>query len=202
MMSCDPRGLRAEALACRRGGRTVFTGLSFSVAPGEALVVAGPNGAGKSSLLKVLAGVLPAAAGNVHRPGAMAYLGHDNALKPILTVADNLQFWAALAGAGAAEADARALAAAEMTGVDPLWDVPVRLLSAGQKRRVALARVLASSAPVWLLDEPTVGLDAASVERLGPALARHQAEGGIIVATSHTPLPLAEPRVLPMGGRA
>lgn len=202
MIASPPLSLRAEALVCRRGGRTVFTDVSLAVAPGAALLVTGPNGAGKSSLLKLLAGTLRPEAGVIERPERIAYLGHDNALKPVLTVAENLLFWAGLGAPSRREALARAEAAAAAVGIAPLWDVPARLLSSGQKRRTALARVLASNAALWLLDEPTVGLDAASVERLGPVFARHRAGGGMIVATSHTPLPLGDADVLELGGRA
>lgn len=194
--------LRAEAVACRRGGRTVFTGLSLTVAPGAALLVTGPNGAGKSSLLKLLAGTLRPEAGRIERPEGVAYLGHDNALKPLLTVAENLLFWAELDAPSRQEAQRRVEAAAAAVGIAPLWDVPARLLSSGQKRRTALARVLAGNARLWLLDEPTVGLDAASVERLRPVFAAHLAQGGMIVATSHTPLPLENAHILDLGGRA
>lgn len=193
--------LRAQGVACRRGGRTVFTDVSLTMRPGEALLVTGPNGVGKSSLLKLLAGTLRPEAGVVERPGGTAYLGHDNALKPMLTVAENLLFWAALSAPSRREARARVEAAARAVGIAPLWDVPARLLSSGQKRRTALARVLASGADLWLLDEPTVGLDVASVARLGPVFAQHRARGGMIVATSHTPLPLENAETLLMGAR-
>lgn len=199
MVASDPIPLRAEGVTCRRGGRTVFTGVSLAVRPGAALLVAGANGVGKSSLLKLLAGTLQAEAGIIERPERIAYLGHDNALKPVLTVAENLLFWAGLAAASRREAEERAKAAVQAVGIAPLWDVPARLLSSGQKRRTALARVLASDAQLWLLDEPTVGLDVASVERLGPVFAGHRAQGGMIVATSHTPLPLENVDTLLLG---
>ena len=202
MSAAPPLALRAEAVACRRGGRTVFARLSLAVAPGAALLVTGPNGAGKSSLLKLLAGTLRPEAGTIERPERIAYLGHDNALKPVLSVAENLLFWAGLAAPSRKVAEVRVEAAVAAVGIAPLWDVPARLLSSGQKRRTALARVLASNAQLWLLDEPTVGLDAASVERLGPVFADHRAAGGMIVATSHTPLPLEGADTLLLGGRA
>lgn len=202
MTSSSPLLLRAENVACRRGGRTVFTGVSLCVRPGAALVVAGPNGVGKSSLLKLLAGTLRPEAGTIERPERLAYLGHDNALKPMLTVAGNLLFWAGLTAPSRREAQARVEAAVRAVGIAPLWEVPARLLSSGQKRRAALARVLASGADLWLLDEPTVGLDAASVERLGPVFAGHRARGGMIVATSHTPLPLEDAETLTLNPSA
>ncbi len=202
MVGSDPILLRAEGVACRRGGRTVFTDVSLSVQPGAALLVTGPNGVGKSSLLKLLAGTLRPEAGVIRRPERVAYLGHDNALKPMLSVSENLLFWAGLAAASRAEAEARVRDAVRAVGILPLWDVPARLLSSGQKRRTALARVLASGADLWLLDEPTVGLDAASVDRLGPVFAEHRARGGMIVATSHTPLPLENVDTLVLGKRA
>lgn len=191
--------LTVTDLACRRGGRLVFDALTFRLAAGRALLVTGPNGAGKSSLLKLLAGLLAPAGGTLERPEHIAYLGHDNALKAVLSVEENLRFWAGLSGAPAAAA--RLAGALEVTGLAALADVPARLLSAGQKRRAGLARVLASGAPLWLLDEPTVGLDTASIDRLGPAFSAHLAGGGMIVATSHVPLPLGAPEQLAMGGR-
>lgn len=202
MVASDSLVLRADSVACRRGGRTVFTNVSLSVQPGAALLVAGPNGVGKSSLLKLLAGTLRPETGTIQRPERVAYLGHDNALKPMLNVAENLLFWSGLAASSRHEAEERTLAAVRAVGIAPLWDVPARLLSSGQKRRTALARVLASGARLWLLDEPTVGLDVASVERLGPVFAEHRARGGMIVATSHTPLPLEAMDTLMLGGRA
>lgn len=186
-------------LACRRGGRLVFDGLGFRLDAGRALLVTGPNGAGKSSLLKLLAGLLTPAGGSIERPGHIAYLGHDNALKSLLSVEDNLRFWAGLSAA--ADAEDRLARALDVTGLAALADVPARLLSAGQKRRAGLARVLASGATLWLLDEPTVGLDAAAIARLGPAFAGHLATGGMLVATSHVALPLVTPEQLAMGGR-
>lgn len=201
MVASEPFLLRAEGVTCRRGGRTVFTDVSLAVRPGGALLVTGPNGVGKSSLLKLLAGTLRAEAGTIERPDRTAYLGHDNALKPMLTVSQNLLFWAGLSAGSRQEAEARVREAARAVGILPLWDVPARLLSSGQKRRAALARVLASNAQLWLLDEPTVGLDVASVERLGPVFAEHRAQGGMIVATSHTPLPLETVDTLLLGAR-
>jgi heme exporter protein A len=194
--------LEAQDLACLRGERAVFAGLSFAVPAGGALLLTGPNGAGKSSLLRVLAGLLPAAAGTLLWDGADAlaeraaharrlrYVSHADALKPALTARENLRFYARLWGGGDAEAALAAL------GLGPLAELPARVLSAGQRRRLALARLALSdgaappAAPLWLLDEPSVGLDAAAVGRLGALLARHRAAGGMVVAATHLPLPL------------
>jgi heme exporter protein A len=197
--------LEARELACLRGERAVFAGLSFAVPAGGALLLTGPNGAGKSSLLRVLAGLLPAAAGTLLWDGADAlaersaharrlrYVSHADALKPALTARENLRFYARLWGGGDAEAALAAL------GLGPLADLPARVLSAGQRRRLALARLALSdgaaappAAPLWLLDEPSVGLDAAAVGRLGALLARHRAVGGMVVAATHLPLPLPD----------
>jgi heme exporter protein A len=190
--------LEARGLACLRGERAVFAGVSFRLEPGAALLLTGANGAGKSSLLRLLAGLLPPAAGALLWGGGDAladraeharrlrYLSPQDALKPALTARENLLFAARLHGGGG-DADA-ALGA---LGLLPLAELPVRLLSTGQRRRLALARLaLAPAAPLWLLDEPTLGLDAASVSRLGELLARHREGGGAVVAATHLPLPL------------
>ena len=189
--------LQAHDLACWRGERLVFAGLGFTLAPGAALQLLGPNGAGKSTLLRVLAGLLPPFDGSVTwdgedtriEPAAHArrtrYLGHQDALKPALTARENLAFQARLAGG---DVDA-ALAAMDLT---PLAELPARLLSAGQKRRLALARLALAPAPLWLLDEPTLGLDVASVARFGAMLAAHRAQGGAVLAATHLPLPLPD----------
>ncbi len=193
--------LRAEALACLRGERVVFADLSFSVAAGDAVLLVGANGAGKSSRLRVLAGLLSPLEGRLLWDGAEAladraaharrlrYIGHGDALKPALTAAENLAFYARLWGGQVAPALA-ALGLAELAGL------PARVLSSGQKRRLALARLALAPAPLWLLDEPTVGLDSASVERLGALLATHRAAGGMVLAATHLPLPLPGAREL------
>ncbi len=193
--------LEARDLACLRGDRAVFAGLSFTVAAGEALLLTGANGAGKSTLLRILAGLLPPAEGAViwrgadiaEDPGAHArrlrYVSHQDALKPALTVAENLAFFAALQGGAVGQA-------LEALALTPLAELPGRVLSSGQKRRLALARLALAPAPLWLLDEPTTGVDAASVERLRPLLAAHRAGGGIVVAATHIPLPLDDAREL------
>ncbi len=181
--------LIAENLACLRGERAVFAGLSFTLAPGEALLLTGANGAGKSTLLRLLAGLLRPAEGSLRRPTLLRYLGHDDGLKPAFTATENLAFHAQLIGAPTT-AIARALDALDLT---PLARLPARVLSSGQKRRLALARLALDepgAAPLWLLDEPTTGLDAAAVARLGPLLATHRNAGGMVIAATHIPLPL------------
>ena len=189
--------LEARDLACRRGERVVFAGLSFTLAARGALLLTGANGAGKSSLLRLLAGLLPVAEGTLLWQGEDAladralharrlrYVGHGDALKPALTARENLAFFARLHG-GAVEPALAAL------GLSALAELPARVLSAGQKRRLGLARLALAPAPLWLLDEPTTGLDASSVERLGVLLARHRAAGGMVVAATHLPLPLPQ----------
>ena len=183
--------LEAIDLACVRGGRLIFDDLAFRVAPGGALLVRGPNGAGKSSLLRLLAGLLRPAAGQLHNPFRTAYLGHDNALKPDRTLAQELRFWARLDGAGE-----RWHEALDRFDLVPLVDLPTRVLSSGQKRRAALARTWASGAELWLLDEPSVGLDAASIDRLAAACADHRAAGGLIVAATHVPMGIDDAELL------
>jgi heme exporter protein A len=201
----DPRGdvLSAVGLAAFRGERLVFSELGFAVPEGGALLLTGPNGAGKSTLLRVLAGLGRAEAGQVlwHGQNALddlaahanriAYLGHLDAIKPGLTAAENLRFGAA-PGAIAPALDA--------VGLASLADLPARMLSAGQKRRLALARLVTRAAPIWLLDEPTLGVDAASVTRLAAMLATHRAGGGVVVAATHLPLPLPGAMELQLSG--
>lgn len=189
--------LEARELACLRGERAVFAGVSFRIRPGAALLLTGANGAGKSSLLRLLAGLLRPAAGALLWEGEDAladraeharrlrYLSPQDALKPALTARETLAFAARLHGA-AGDADA----ALDALGLLPLAELPVRLLSTGQRRRLALARLALAPAPLWLLDEPTLGLDAAAVSRLGALLVRHREEGGAVVAATHLPLPL------------
>ena len=187
--------LAAEDVAVFRGERLVFRDLALTVPVGGALVLAGPNGSGKSTLLRLLAGLVRPAAGRVLWDGGdalsdlaahgrrVAYLGHQDAVKPGLTVTENLRFAAAVSG--------RSIAAAlSAVGLDALADLPARMLSAGQKRRLALSRLVLSASPLWLLDEPTLGLDTASIDRFGELLAAHRAGGGMVVAATHVPLPL------------
>ncbi len=199
--------LIAENLAGERGGETVFANVDFALEDGEALVVTGPNGSGKSTLLRVVADLLPAAGGKVRFEGggekwptassACHYIGHLNAMKTALTVNENLDFWQRFAGEpalGIAEA-------LEEVGLGHIGHLPFGYLSTGQKRRAALARLLVSRRPVWLLDEPTAGLDKASEARLSEMMERHLDEGGIIVAATHLPLGIEGVKSLDMGTR-
>ena len=187
--------LSAENLTLERGGRRLFAGLSFAAGPGEALVVTGPNGAGKSSLLRAIAGFLPLAGGHVTFEGGeleerVHYLGHADALKSALTASENLSFWAALLGG----TPGRVAPALARLGLPHVADFPVRALSAGQKRRVALARLLVAPRPLWLLDEPTTALDVGAQALFAQVMREHLAQGGIIVAATHAPLGLEAPR--------
>lgn len=195
----------ADQLACRRGDRLIFQGLGFSVQPGGALLLLGPNGSGKSSLLRLLAGLLKPTAGDIFwgakpvtdreaHAGRLHYLGHQDAVKPVLTVEENLLFWARLHDPQTPEPRvAAALAAFNLTA---LAQTPGKLLSAGQRRRLALARLLAAPAPLWLLDEPSVGLDHDSVERLESVLVDHRAGGGIVALSTHAHIALPGAEVL------
>jgi heme exporter protein A len=181
--------LALEAVACLRGGRLLFEGLSLTLAPGEAALATGPNGAGKSSLLRLAGGLLPAAAGTVRRAGAAALADEGLALDTRATLGRALGFWARLDGGDAA-------AGMEKMGLTRLAAVPVRMLSTGQRKRAVLARVLASGAPLWLLDEPANGLDAEGLERLAAAMAAHRAAGGAILAASHVPVGLDDAKAV------
>src|SRR5262245_54763516 len=184
--------LEASDLACIRGGREVFTGLSFGLDQGEALLVTGPNGAGKSSLLRLIAGLLRPAGGRLEiRDGdpeltlaeQAHYVGHLDALKPSLTVAENLAFWAQYLGGTDHLPDALAA-----VGLDGISELPAAYLSAGQRRRLTLARLIAVRRSLWLLDEPTAALDRSAQERLARLMGDHLAGGGLIVAAAHGPI--------------
>lgn len=188
--------LSASRLTVERGGRVIFSDLSFTLHAGESLTVTGPNGAGKSSLLRALAGLLPLASGEVSlvpKTGETLaenahYLGHADALKGLLTVAENLEFLAAILDAG--EARMPVGAALSVFGLSHAANLPVAYLSAGQKRRAALAKLLVVKRPVWLLDEPATALDAASLRVMKDVMRAHLAEGGMIIAATHARLDL------------
>jgi len=197
--------LVANELDGERGGETIFSGVSFSLSNGEGLLVTGANGSGKSTLLRVVAGLLPLAGGTVKLEGgepdwpdvmaASHYLGHQNALKPALSVTENLASWRDYLG----EPHVPIPEALEMVGLDEIGHLPLGFLSTGQKRRIAIARLLVSYRPVWLLDEPTAGLDRASEAQFAKLMAAHLEDGGMIIAATHLPLGLEWAHDLRMG---
>ena len=186
-------------LTCIRGERRVFQGLDFSIEDGGALVLTGPNGSGKSSLLRLMAGLLTPAEGILtwndeptaedpeSHGGRLHYVGHLDAVKPMLSVAENVSFWASLRVADKGLKDLVA-SALDAFGILHLADVPGRFLSAGQKRRVNLARIVAAPAPVWLLDEPTTALDRATIDGLEKLVATHRKGGGMVIVSTHSDL--------------
>lgn len=187
--------LSGRDLVCVRGGREVFADLSFAVSGGEALSLVGPNGAGKSSLLRVIAGLVHPVLGVLTLDGGDGersvgehchYLGHLDALKPALTLRENVGFWRSYYGGSGAVEDAL-----DAVSLGPIADLPAGFLSAGQKRRAALARLLVAHRPIWLLDEPTSALDAGSQDRLFAIVGQHLEQGGIVVAATHQALPFA-----------
>ncbi|WP_030538999.1 heme ABC exporter ATP-binding protein CcmA [Sphingobium sp. DC-2] len=184
--------LRLSGIACARGGRLLFRGVDLHLEAGGSALLRGPNGIGKSSLMRICAGLLREAAGTVERHGRIAMADERLALDMEQPLMQALSFWAKLDGADAAALDG-ALAAMALT---PLRDAPVRMLSTGQRKRAALARVIASGAVIWLLDEPGNGLDDASLALLGRCVEAHLAGGGIVLAASHQPLPLRAPVLL------
>ncbi|WP_374378647.1 heme ABC exporter ATP-binding protein CcmA [Dongia sp.] len=202
-------GLVATDIACRRAERLLFSALNFALGPGDALMLRGPNGSGKSSLLRLLAGLLPAESGSLSWRGQpvekdraayradIAYLGHLDALKPQLLVRENLAFWADLVG-GTVGVDA----ALAKVGLTPCADFPAQHLSAGQRRRFGLARLLLKPVPIWLLDEPTTALDVAGVKLVTDLIARHLAAGGLAIISSHDQMALPNARTLTLGSAA
>jgi len=185
--------LSGHGVRCVRGGREVFSGLDFETYSGEALAVTGPNGSGKTSLLRLIAGLLTIADGSIGLEGGETeltlpeqahYLGHRDALKPALSVMENLSFWRDFLG-GAAFDPAESLAA---VGLDHAAHLPAAYLSAGQRRRLSIARLLVVRRQVWLLDEPTTALDAAGQSMFAALMGDHLARGGLIVAATHAPL--------------
>jgi len=199
--------LVAENLASSRGGRLLFAGISFVLAAGEAMLLLGPNGSGKTTLIRTIAGLLTPAAGSIRIDGGdperslgeqCHYVGHRNALKASLTVAENATFWCRYLGRRCDGLDA-ALAA---FGLASLRDIPAAYLSAGQKRRLSLARVLLAYRPIWLLDEPTVSLDQAAQAALTRVMGVHLSDGGLVIAATHVPLGLSKVRKLHLGEAA
>lgn len=200
-------------LACIRGDRVVFEGLDFTAAEGTALWLKGPNGSGKSSLLRLAAGLMHPAAGRItwtdddiaknreaHRT-RLAYVGHLDAMKPTLTAAENLTFWAGITSAASATDRGAIGAALERFGLTALADVPNRLLSAGERRRANLARLAVTAVPLWLLDEPTVALDEASIAAFAELITRHLEGGGIALIAAHAALEIGAMPVLDLGQR-
>jgi heme exporter protein A len=198
--------LSAHEIAIERGGRRILSEVSFEARAGQALLLVGPNGSGKSSLLRAVAGLLPLAAGAFALEGGAAaaeigeqahYLGHADALKSALTAGENLAFWGdALGGDSTRTAW---IAALGRLGLAHVADLPVRALSAGQKRRVALARLLVARRPIWLLDEPTTALDAAAQRQFSAVMREHLAHDGLILAATHAPLDLDDAARLTLG---
>lgn len=196
--------LSVADLTCRRGGRKLFSGLSFSLPAGEALVVTGRNGSGKSSLLRLIAGLLRADGGRISLQGVNTeasigeqahYLGHQDALKPSLTVEENLRFWSAYLGPTENPSEH----ALERLGIGELADLPAAYLSAGQRRRLSLARLITVHRPLWLLDEPASPLDAEGQVRLADLMHLHLTRGGLILAAAHGSIGLAAAQELKLG---
>lgn len=197
--------LSATKIAVNRGGRSIFSQLSFRLERGELLTVTGANGAGKSTLLRAIAGLLPLAAGSLRFEDAaedgrpigecLHYFGHLDGLKPSLTVHDNLTLWARIVG----RPGLSVIEALEAVELDHLDDMPAGYLSAGQRRRASLARLLVVQRPIWLLDEPTSALDTRAEANFGTLLAEHLQGGGLALAATHRPLPVAATASLTLG---
>jgi heme exporter protein A len=208
----DIAQLSASNLACDRGERRVFSGVDFTLLSGAALAIVGPNGSGKSSFLRLIAGLLKPAEGVIAWNGrdvaddpdafhsVVHYVGHHDAVKPALTPAENLTFFGRLRGSPAHPDTA--MFALDAFGLGGLYDLPSRFLSQGQRRRLALARLLMVDAPLWLLDEPTLGLDIASLDLLAKAIALHREGGGMVIAATHGGLDLGAHNVFDFTPRA
>jgi len=198
-MQLSGRGVR-----CVRGGREVFSGLDFAIASGEALAVTGANGSGKTSLLRAIAGLLALAGGSIDLEGGEPelmlaeqahYLGHRDALKPALSVLENLSFWCNFLGGEVLDAGQ----SLKLAGIEHATHLPAAYLSAGQRRRLSIARLIAVRRPIWLLDEPTSALDAAGQALFADVMRDHLARGGLVIAATHAPLGI-ECRELRIGG--
>lgn len=196
--------LTAKDLAGERGGEEIFADVDFDLASGQALIISGPNGVGKSTLLRVVAGFLPVTFGTLAYEGddefpdlisALHYLGHQNAMKPALTVEENLGFWQDYSG----KPHLDLTEALEMVGLEDVAHLPFGYLSTGQRRRIAIAKLLVSYRPLWLLDEPTAGLDKASEQQFAALMHTHLEVGGMILAATHLPLGLGPTQELKMG---
>ena len=198
-MQLSGRGVR-----CVRGGREVFSGLDFVISSGEALAVTGANGSGKTSLLRMIGGLLALAGGSIDLEGSEGeltlaeqahYLGHRDAMKPALSVLENLSFWRNFLGGEVLDAGQ----SLELAGIEHAAHLPAAYLSAGQRRRLSIARLIAVRRPIWLLDEPTSALDAAGQALFTDVMRDHLARGGLVIAATHAPLGI-ECRELPLGG--
>jgi heme exporter protein A len=203
-------GIIAKGLSCERGGRRVFEGVDFAVAPGAALLLRGPNGSGKTSLLRMIAGFLEPPEGRLtwngrpfdevddeagDGPARIAFVGHLDAVKRALSVAENLTFWSVLYGGGGVTVNQ----ALDRLGIGHLAELPARFLSAGQRRRLGLARLMVTPAALWLLDEPTVTLDEASVAAVEGLIAEHRDGGGMVMVATHAEMAIPGAEVLTLG---